>query len=321
MPSTSRSVLCTLFVAGAAATFAGCSYEGGGGKQTLGPAADPTIPGVAANRGFTTLTTAVQTAGLVEALQAPGPFTVFAPTNSAFAAVPNLATLLEPAQRSTLQSILTYHVLAGAISSGPAIAAGQVGAQPATLQGTALLLDVFAGNLYVNEAKVIATDVGASNGVIHAIDRVILPRDTIVNTLNARGFTTLVGAVGSAGLGPTLSGSGPFTVFAPTNAAFAAISGTVASLTPTQLAAVLTYHVVSGSVRASTAAAAGSSPTVNGQTLSFATIGDTLTINAASEVLLFNIPCTNGVIHVIDTVLIPSLTGVAQGDVGPQPRG
>ena len=139
----------------------------------------------------------------------------------------------------------------------------------------------------------------------------------IVDTAVANGsFGTLAAALTAAGLIETLKGAGPFTVFAPTNAAFSAVSSTTATLTPTQLGNVLKYHVLTSTVKASTAitVAGGSSNQI--LTLLGGSDKVTLTVPAgvlkvnAARVTLFNIRCTNGVIHVIDAVLIPSPTGI-----------
>lgn len=126
----------------------------------------------ASNPSFTTLVQAVQAAGLVETLSGEGPFTVFAPTNEAFAALPagTLETLLLPENQALLQRVLTYHVVAGEVTSSD-IQPGQV----ITVEGNPVTLDVMGGNVMVNQATVVAADVQASNGVIHVIDRVILP--------------------------------------------------------------------------------------------------------------------------------------------------
>jgi uncharacterized surface protein with fasciclin (FAS1) repeats len=123
--------------------------------------------------GFSTLVAAVQAAGLVETLQGDGPFTVFAPTDEAFAALPEglLDSLLLPENEETLQRILTYHVIAGEVRSGD-ITPGEV----ETVEGSSVTLDTTDG-VTVDGANVIAADVEASNGVIHVIDAVILPAD------------------------------------------------------------------------------------------------------------------------------------------------
>ena len=137
------------------------------------------------NDNFSTLVAAVQAGELVDALSSEGPFTVFAPTNAGFDRLPEgtLGTLLKPENKSTLQSILKYHVVAGQFMAGDVIKAindndGQFTVE--TLQGNELTLKLWEGNVYVkdangNKAKVVIADVETSNGVIHAIDNVVLP--------------------------------------------------------------------------------------------------------------------------------------------------
>jgi uncharacterized surface protein with fasciclin (FAS1) repeats len=136
-------------------------------------AAPKNIVEVATGAGFTTLVTAVKAAGLASALQGPGPFTVFAPTDAAFAKLPpgTLDALLkDPAK---LAGILKYHVVSGKVMAADVVKGN--GAKPATLNGAALDIQVKAGKVYVNGAQVTSADVAASNGVIHVIDAVVLP--------------------------------------------------------------------------------------------------------------------------------------------------
>jgi uncharacterized surface protein with fasciclin (FAS1) repeats len=165
-------------------TLAACgddSNDNGSADQTspvADTAANDAEPGdivtvASTTEGFSTLVAAVQAAGLVDTLQGDGPFTVFAPTDEAFAALPEglLDTLLLPENQETLQRILTYHVVAGEVRSGD-ITPGQV----ETVEGSSVTLDT-ADGVTVDGANVIAADVDASNGVIHVIDAVILPAD------------------------------------------------------------------------------------------------------------------------------------------------
>jgi uncharacterized surface protein with fasciclin (FAS1) repeats len=137
--------------------------------------ASNTIVDVAAsNPDFSTLVTALKAADLVDALKGAGPFTVFAPTNAAFAALPAgaLNDLLKPENKAKLQAVLKYHVIPAKIES--AALAGKKLTSPATLQGGTLAIDATSG-VNVAGAKVVKADVGASNGVIHVIDKVLLP--------------------------------------------------------------------------------------------------------------------------------------------------
>jgi len=144
------------------------------------PAAAGTIVDVAAaNADFTTLVAAVKAAGLAETLSGPGPFTVFAPTNEAFAALPAglLDKLLKPENKAVLAKILTYHVLASKV-----MAADVKDGKVATVEGGTITIDTMSG-VKVNDAKVVTTDIAASNGVIHVIDKVLVPADVDVTKL------------------------------------------------------------------------------------------------------------------------------------------
>lgn len=132
------------------------------------------IVAVATGAGnFSTLCAAIGAAGLAKTLQGPGPFTVFAPTDEAFAKLPKgtVEGLLKPENKAKLAGILTYHVL-----SGKVMAADVKTMKAKTVNGQELAIKVSGGTVTVNEAKVIKTDVAASNGVIHAIDAVLMPK-------------------------------------------------------------------------------------------------------------------------------------------------
>ncbi len=265
---------------------------------------------------FTTLVAAVEAAGLVETLKGEGPFTLFAPTDDAFAALPEgtVESLLLPENKQQLTDILLYHVV-----SGKVMAADVTGLESAaTVLGKDIAIKVDMGNVYINEAKVIITDIETSNGVIHVIDAVLLPpsdeaaeSNTIVDVAVADGrFTTLVAAVQAAGLVETLSGEGPFTVFAPTDEAFAALpAGTVESLllpeNKQQLTDILTYHVVSGKVMAADVVNLTSAPTVLGKDITITVKDGKVFLNDTVQVIITDVEASNGVIHVIDAVLLP----------------
>jgi transforming growth factor-beta-induced protein len=285
-------------------------------EPTLEPTQAPmTIVDVAVADGrFTTLVAAVQAADLVETLSGEGPFTVFAPTDDAFAALPEgtIDSLLLPENKQLLTDILTYHVVSGKVMAADVVTLTEA----ATVQGENVNIRVEDGRVFVNEAEVIITDVEASNGVIHVIDAVLMPGQDmaeamdIVDTAAAdERFSTLVAAVQAAGLVETLKGEGPFTVFAPTNDAFAALpEGTVESLllpeNQQQLIDILTYHVVAGKVMASDVVTLTEAETVLGQNVNIRVEDGKVYING-SEVIITDIETTNGVIHVIDAVLLP----------------
>ena len=142
-------------------------------------AAAETIVDIAAgNEDFSTLVAAVQAAGLVETLSGEGPFTVFAPTNDAFAALPEgtVETLLLPENLEQLQAVLTYHVVPGSVLAADVVALAADGqAMVETVNGAEITVTVEGGTVMVNDATVTATDITADNGVIHVIDAVILP--------------------------------------------------------------------------------------------------------------------------------------------------
>lgn len=268
-----------------------------------------TIVDIAVNDGrFTTLVAALQAAGLVETLQGAGPFTVFAPTDEAFAKLPagTVEDLLKPENKDKLVQILTYHVLSGKVMAADAAqltSAETVATLPLTIKND-------MGKVMINNATVVLADVTASNGVIHVIDTVLLPPSDIVDTAVADGrFTTLVAAVQAAGLVDTLKGTGPFTVFAPTDDAFAKLAaGTVETLllpeNKDQLVSILTYHVVAGSVMAADVVKLTSADTLNTQSVTIKVEDGKVYINDA-QVIITDILTSNGVIHVIDQVILP----------------
>ena len=249
-------------------------------------------------------------AGLLETLQGPGPFTVFAPTDQAFTdAGIDLAALDTPEGQATLSDILLYHVVAGEVP-----AANVTDCMSATAVNGNPLSFTVGTSVMVNGATVTATDVATSNGIIHIIDKVLSPTETpndIPRTAQCTGIhDSLVAAVIQADLLETLQGPGPFTVFAPTDQAFTDAGIDLAALdTPdgkAALADILLYHVVSGEVPAANVTECMSATAVNGQPLSF-TVGDSVMVNGAT-VTLADVSTSNGVIHVIDKVLSPTDT-------------
>ena len=260
---------------------------------------------------FGTLVAAVQAAGLVDALKGEGPLTVFAPTDDAFAMLPEgtVESLLKPENLEQLKSILLYHVVGGKLMASDVTS--MTAAE--SLEGSEIAFKVDMGNAYANEAKIIITDIETSNGVIHVIDSVLLPPaklSDIVDTAVADGrFKTLAAALGAAGLVETLKGEGPFTVFAPTDDAFAKLpAGTVETLLKPenleQLKSILLYHVVSGKVMADQVVTLESADTVLGKPVTIKVMDGKVYVND-SQVVLTDVLASNGVIHVIDSVLLP----------------
>ena len=257
-----------------------------------------------ANGSFSTLVTALTAADLVDTLKGTGPFTVFAPTDAAFNALP--AGLLDSllANTTALTQVLTYHVVSGELMASDVTNLMSV----TTLQGGSLPITTTDGQVKIGIATITQTDIKCSNGVIHVIDTVLVPNKimNIVQSAQYYSFSTLVTALQAANLVSTLEGTGPFTVFAPTNAAFAALpEGTLDGLLDDipSLTAVLTYRVVPGYLLASDVLATTSLTTVQGQTLTITTEGGPK-VNGAN-IIQTDIECTNGVIHAIDAVLLP----------------
>ena len=266
------------------------------------------------NGNFTILAQALEKADLVTTLKGDGPFTVFAPTDAAFTAL--LAELNITAEellaRDDLGAILTYHVLPGKVMAGD-LTEGQM-AKTVNGKEVKITLD---GGAKVNGVKISATDIAASNGVIHVIDKVLLPpadkpaedmKSIVDIAVGNKDFSILVQALTKAGLVDTLKGDGPFTVFAPTNDAFAALLKEL-NITADQLLArddlkdILLYHVVSGKVL-STDLTEGMMPkTVNGKTVTI-TLKGGAKVND-SMVTTADVLASNGVIHIIDKVLLP----------------
>ena len=260
----------------------------------------------AGDERFATLVAAVTAADLVETLSGEGTFTVFAPTNEAFESV-NTTRLLEPEWKAHLTSILLYHVLGTEVMSTDLTEVGQMAE---TLEGSNVTVTSL-DPVQINNAEVIQADIEANNGVIHAIDDVLLPpsaTQTIVDLALADNetFSTLVQLVVAANLTEALASEGPFTVFAPTNAAFAALDEElVASLLADPyglLIDVLLYHVVPGNVLAADLIDGSSVMTLLGGNLTVAVNEGAVEINGQSDVTIADILANNGIIHVIDEV-------------------
>ncbi len=356
-----RTVLMTATILAAGSAFAQDNPMVGGAAMF----ADRNIVENAVNSAdHTTLVAAVQAAGLVDTLQSEGPFTVFAPVNAAFAALPEgtVETLLMPENIDALTQVLTCHVLgaqatsdiiAGMISDGSGVHRVE------TLGGCVLEARANGDMITLTDetggvATVTIADVMQSNGVIHVIDTVLLPaaapaeeaaampdamdagdnpmvggapmfadRNIVENAVNSADHTTLVAAVQAAGLVETLQSEGPFTVFAPTNAAFDALpDGTVETLLMEEnrdtLVKVLTSHVVAGNISAAELtrqARASSDGFYHFQTVSGAALSAQVQPSGAVfifdesgnayRVSIADVNQSNGVIHVVDGVLLP----------------
>lgn len=300
---------------------------------------------------FSTLIAAIDAAGLSETLEGEGPFTVLAPTDAAFeAAFEALGITADEllADTATLTSILTYHVLPQAADSQ--LVATLDGSSVGTVNGQEVNVSVADGQIMINEATVVSADLIADNGIVHVIDGVLLPPDvaaalgvamadeTTTTTTEATTttteameptiaeivaeaaagdpaeFTVLLAALDTAGLVDALNGPGPFTVFAPTDAAFGALLeelGITAEelLANPDLGNILLYHVVSGEFLAADVIelAPVDVPTLfEGNDLSIAVVDGSVVINEVATVVTADLIASNGVIHVIDAVLVPA---------------
>jgi transforming growth factor-beta-induced protein len=290
-----------------------------------------TLADVAKNNGFTALLAAADKAGLSATLgSANSNLTVFAPTDAAFTTLSTQLGFANPTAMVTalpadaLKSILTYHIVSGTKSAADLKAGGASQTTLYSFEGksTTLALNTSSGveitDAVLATAKVSSADVAASNGIIHAVDKVLVPPGVLnvvqMAQANPAVFSSLVGAVVKTDLAGTLSGTGPFTVFAPTNTAFASAP---ANLSDAQLKSVLLYHVLSGQVLSNVIPFGTALNTLNTTNLNNATVpAQTITINSnltitdkqnsAAKITATDVPGSNGVIHVIDKVLIPN---------------
>jgi transforming growth factor-beta-induced protein len=320
------------------ASMVGCSSED---SNPLAPESDVKELSAQADEGmdivdtaidagiFETLVAAVQAAELEDALRGDGPFTVFAPTDDAFAKLPEglVGQLLEPRNKAKLQELLLYHVVAGEVYAGD-LKRYQF---TETLSEKYLWIRKYWGNVRVNNARVISADVAASNGVIHIIDSVLIPRgfelepeapalDIVDTAAEAGAFGTLLAAAGAAELVDALRGDGPLTVFAPTDDAFAMLpAGLVdALLLPEnkgKLQELLLYHVVAGQTLSKDLSNYQRVETLEGSKVRIIKWFGNIWVDR-SRVITKAVLATNGVIHVINRVLIPegfSLSDKAMG--------
>lgn len=287
------------------------------------PAVDNTITGIASKApNLSILVQALTKAELATTLQGAGPYTVFAPTDAAFTAflTANSYASLNDVPKAALTQILLNHVVSGTVKSTD-LATGYVKTlakgTASTTNNLSMYVNISSGVKLNGVSTVTQADILASNGVIHVVDKVIgLP--TIVTHATANpNFTSLVGALTSAGqpnFVSILSGTGLFTVFAPTNDAFTALNtelapGGTVSVSATNLTKVLQYHVVSGNILAATL--------TEGQIVSTLQTPQTFTIqltggakikdanNRISTIVATDVQCSNGVIHVLNKVLLP----------------
>lgn len=268
-----------------------------------------------ANSDFSILVEALVAANLDDTLKGTGPFTVFAPTNAAFA---DLLTALgitkaDLLAHPDLSKVLLYHVVSGSVLSTDLTD----GMEATTVQGEKVRFNLGVTPPKVNDSQITSPDLMATNGVIHVIDKVLVPDEFILSTKNIvetavanPDFSILVAALQKANLVSALEGEGPFTVFAPTNAAFTALLTSLDItaddlLNQPDLAKVLLHHVISGKVLSSALTDGLEATTLNEDKLVFDLSGTTPMVNGA-KISTVDLETRNGVIHVIDSVMVPA---------------
>ncbi|MDG1072109.1 MAG: CIA30 family protein [Akkermansiaceae bacterium] len=290
--------------------------------RTYGDAGPSDLVATALSDGrFKTLAKALTSAGLVETLQGEGPFTVFAPTDEAFGKLPAgvISSLLKPENSEELGKILKYHVLAGSIRLAGALEAEDAKA----ITGESISVTFSDGKIKVNDSTLINSDIQCSNGTIHVIDSVLLPpkpgTDLVAIAKRSGKFSTLLSAVQAAGLSDTLSGASGITILAPTDEAFSKLpKGTLESLLKSEnrktLQEILAMHVLNGKVSAGDALNAKKAMSFSGEPLTFMVKDGLLKVNS-STIVSTDIVADNGVIHVIDSVLLPEKRSMAKDPV------
>lgn len=322
MASQRAMVTLVAGIVGVSMLLQGC----GGSTTTTTTAIGPnTIPGIAEKTlDLSTLVTALKKAGLVDTLAGSGPFTVFAPTNEAFAALPAPELKYLLSNKTALTKVLKYHVASGKAKSTD-LTNGQ---KILTLEGENVTVTIAnktnGTSVKIDNATVTTANVEATNGVVHIIDRVMIPPSFTAPTIPvlaaAKNLSTLVAAVTAAKLGTTLSGAGPFTVFAPTNEAFKALPAGVltALLKPENIKAlttVLEYHVVSGEYLSTNLTNGKKIKTLESHSVNVTITGSNVSINTA-KVTEADVCAVNGVVHVIDAVLLPPGFTPPTGTIG-----
>ena len=271
----------------------------------------PTQPGniveTAQEAGLSTLLAAATTAGLADTLTSGGPFTVFAPTNAAFAALGSAV----PTDPELLANVLLHHVVSGTQDSTAVTTMGPF----TTLAGTSLAVDTNANPITVGSAALSATlDVEASNGIVHVMDEVIVPPTILQAAQATADLSTLVTAVSRSSMGVQMAlTGGPLTVFAPTNAAFTASGIDLDNVDQADLDRILQYHVVASQNTSGELTDGQTITTVSGDTLTVNVSGASITLTDAEgqtiNVVTRDLRLLNGVVHIIDTVLNPGEAG------------
>ena len=280
----------------------------------IAPPSNTVVDIIVNSEDHTLLEAAVGAAGLVDALNGDGPFTVFAPTDAAIVALTEVLeiTAEELLALPNLGDILQYHVVAASAFSTDLTDGQMIG----TLQGSDVTVSINMDGVFINEAMVTVADIAADNGVVHVIDAVLLPPAPVSNTVvdvivNSEDHTVLEAAVLAADLAGALSAEGPFTVFAPTDAAFTALLEAL-EISAEELLAfdgltdVLLYHVVGAQALAADLSDGQEITTLLDQDVTITINGMGVFVNQAM-VTVADIMADNGVVHVIDAVLLPEM--------------
>ena len=275
-----------------------------------------------AEGNFHTLLTALKAAGMTDTLKGKGPYTLFAPTDAAFAKLPagTLDSLMKPESKDKLARMLKYHVVSGKLMADKIAKMKTLG----SMAGVPLMVKAEAGKVMVDGATVTKPDIMASNGIIHVIDMVLMPmeadqpkkmadpepKDIVDTAAAAENFKTFMKAVKAADLTDTLKGAGPYTVFAPTDAAWDKLpAGTLDDLmkpeNKAKLAGILKYHVVQGKMTSDAIGKAKTLPTLGGTPLIVTDQEGKVMVDNA-KIIQPDVVCSNGVIHGVDTVMMPA---------------
>jgi transforming growth factor-beta-induced protein len=283
-------------------------------KVLLPPTSNNIVDIALGDENFSMLVAAVTKAGLAETLSGDGNFTVFAPTNDAFMTLFNdLGVTLDDLTEEQVRNIVLYHAVGTGVFSGD-LTNGYVptlNTNSPSGDGLSMLVNIDNGVTLNGDVTVTMADIEADNGVVHVINKVLLPPNVIDAAIDNSIFTSLVSSVGRADLVNALSAEGPFTVFAPTNDAFAELLtilnvNSVEEIDMTVLTNTLLYHVVSGNVRSDQLSNTNVATLYANDQISVVVENGEVTLNGNVKVILTDVQTTNGVIHVIEKVLLPN---------------
>jgi len=312
-----RKLILLVCMAALAVVVAGCREDEEAAQAPLGETGGDTVAAVTLKNSDTSkLAQSLKSAEMLEMLQEKGPYTVFAPTDSAFDQLPagTLEMLMKSENKESLQRILKFHVVEGSYTADKLAQMGKI----KTESGDAVSLNMKDDQLMVGEARVTRADIQCSNGYIHLIDMVMLPpaalegeEDILDTAEDMDKFETFLEAADETDLADMLEEKGPYTVFMPTDAAFDQLpEGTLESLMEDenlpQLAGILKFHIVRGAYPAGKLKEQKSLQTLAGESLTFKEDKQAMMVQDA-VILQPDIMCKNGIIHVINRVMMPEV--------------